>query len=406
VSTDRYDPVAFRAEFRGWLDANLPDEWRAPGYWYAMGEDESFTIRRAWERQKFDDGWAGVDWPVEYGGRGATSVERAIVEQELATAHAPTTVNTQIPILFPSLLLFGTDAQKHRFLRPLLRCDELWCQGFSEPDAGSDLASLRTSARRDGDDFVLSGQKVWTSFASMCDWCFALARTSSAARRQDGLTLFLVDMTAPGVETTAIRMANGRWEFAEVFFDDVRVPRDHALGPVDDGWSVIRGVLIEERSAWAAQAELFSYQFGLLAELLRIDAVDDPIAAQGADRLREFGRVAVDVELLQVHGREMLAALGAGTPVPAGDSSATKLFSSLTHQAMGALFAELAGSDWHLEPSTAPTGVEPGAGSRADGIRRELQQVYVRSLAETISGGTAQIQRNIIGERVLGLPRS
>jgi alkylation response protein AidB-like acyl-CoA dehydrogenase len=390
-------PEVFRSDLRGWLDANLPTEWRAPGFWYTVSEDASLGMRREWEREKFDAGWAGIDWPPEYGGQGGTVLQRVIYEEELALAHAPASVQPQIPILYPSILLYGDEAQKRRFLRPLLRCDDMWCQGFSEPDAGSDLASLRTTAVQHEDSFVLTGQKLWTSFAHIADWCFVLARSGYDEQRSR-FTLLLVDMSSPGVDVRGIRMANGRLEFAEVFFSDVRVPAANVLGGIGEGWSVINGVLKEERAAWAAQSPLFRYQLTLLGSLMQQAQRDGQRAAASPELRQAFGKVAVDVELLQLHLSEVLEATLAGHQPR--DSSVTKLFSSLTHQALGYVFADVAGPTWHLDDP------DPLCGDIDGGVLRELQQVFVRSLAETISGGTAQIQRNIIGERLLGLPRS
>lgn len=379
-----------RRQLRAWLDANLPCEWRAPGFWHVMDEQRSFDLRREWERKKCDAGWAGIDWPAQYGGRGGSVLERAIYEEEMALAAAPESVNPQIPIIGPSILLFGEEWQKKRFLKPMLRCEELWCQGFSEPEAGSDLASLRTRATADGRHFVLNGHKIWTSFAAICDWIFVLARTSSGAKKHAGITLFLADMKTPGITARPIRHMTGRQDFAEVFFDNVRVPAENVLGGVDQGWKVINGLLKEERAARAGQYAFFSRHLQLLARFMREakrngkPAMDDPVLRQ------RLGQVCVDMELLRIHSLETMRHMADGT---AGDMDAplTKFFSGETHQDMGEVFADAAGANWHLTSD--------------NGLLRELQFVFMRSRAETISGGSSQIQRNIIGERVLGLPR-
>jgi alkylation response protein AidB-like acyl-CoA dehydrogenase len=391
--------LEFRLHLRAWLDAKLPQSWRTPGYWHRMDETESLERRRTWERMKYDAGWAGIDWPREYGGRGGTVLERAIYEEELALANAPETVNPQIPILGPTLLRFGNEAQKKRFLRPLLRCEELWCQGFSEPEAGSDLASLRTRAREDGDHFVLNGQKIWTSFAPICDWVFLLARSSIEAKKHMGLTLFLVDMKTPGITARFIRHLTGRNDFGEVFLDDVRVPAGNVVGGVGEGWKVINGLLEEERAARAGQYALFRRHLELLIQYAKRASRGGRTLDDHAVLRQKLGQVCIDMELLRLHSLETMQAMASGTALEF-DAPLTKFFSGETHQDMGEVFADLAGNAWHLDRANPVTGMVD------DGLLRELQFVFLRSRAETISGGSSQIQRNIIGERVLGLPRS
>ena len=390
---------AFRSELRSWLEANLPIEWRRPGFWHSMDDPTSIAMRREWERAKYDAGWAGIDFPVAYGGRGGTPLERAIYEEEMASAGAPETVNPQIPIIGPSLLLFGEEWQKRRFIPPLLRCDELWCQGFSEPDAGSDLASLTTRADRRGDHFVINGQKIWTSFAPICDWMFLLARTSSTGRKHEGLTLFLIDMGTPGIDARFIRHMTGRLDFAEVFLDDVEVPAANVLGAIDGGWRVITGLLREERIARVGQYAVYRRHLEFLVRFAQQvhrhgrPAAEDPVLRQ------ELGRVCVEMELLRIHSLETMAAVARGESHDQ-DASLTKYCYGETHQDMGEVFTDLAGGAWHLHDG------DPTQGRVDPGLLRELQFLFLRTRAETISGGTAQIQRNIIGERVLGLPRS
>jgi alkylation response protein AidB-like acyl-CoA dehydrogenase len=387
----------FRNELRAWLDESVPPAWREPGFWHAMSEEESLELRTDWERRKFDAGWAGIDWPAEYGGRGGTALQRAISEEELALASAPPPVQVQAPILGPSLLLYGTEEQKRRFIRPLLRCDELWCQGFSEPDSGSDLASLRTTAVLDGDDFVLNGQKIWTSFAPICDWIFLLARTDAESTRSRGLSMLFMELSTPGVEVRGIRHMTGRWEFAEVFFNDARVPATNVIGEVNDAWGVINGVLREERQAWVGQYALFRQHLDLLVELARqVDRNGRPASEDPVIRQR-LAQAVVDLELLRIHSLDTMARLRRGEATR--DAPITRLFGGETHQDLGEIFTDVAGPAWLLDHTDASLG------SVDDGILRELQFVFLRSRAETISGGTSQVQRNIIGERVLGLPR-
>jgi alkylation response protein AidB-like acyl-CoA dehydrogenase len=397
--------AAFRRELRAWLDANIPAEWRRPGFWHVMDEAKSLEMRRAWEQTKCDAGWAGIDWPREYGGRGGSALERAIYEEEMALANAPETVNPQIPIIGPSLLLFGEEWQKQRFIRPMLRCEEIWCQGFSEPEAGSDLASLKTRARRDGEDWVLNGQKIWTSLATISQWCFLLARTNSEVKKHAGLTLFLIDLKTPGMTVRGIRHMTGRNEFAELFLDDVRVPNANVVGGVDNGWKVINGLLKEERAARAGAFATFQRHLQLVVEFMRQGQRGDRAPAGGGRALAEdpilrqkLGAVCVDMELLRIHSLETMQSMAAGTSGDA-DAPLTKYFSAEVHQDMGEVFADAAGAAWHL------LRPDPRLGEVDEGLLRELQFVFLRARAETISGGSAQIQRNIIGERVLGLPR-
>ena len=399
VDTSAEEGRTFRLELRAWLDANIPVEWRPAGFWHMMDDETSFTLRRDWERKKYDAGWAGIDFPGEYGGRGGTVLERAIYEEELALANAPETVNPQIPIIGPSLLLFGEEWQKKRFLKPLLRCDELWCQGFSEPNAGSDLASLRTKAELRGDHYVINGQKTWTSFAPICDWMFLLARTASTGKKHQGLTLFLVDMKTPGIDARFIKHMTGRLDFAEVFLDGVEVPVENVLGGVDQGWKTINGLLHEERIARIGQFALYRRHLELLVRFAKQarrngrPAAEDPILRQ------RLGQVCVEMELLRVHSLETMAAIARGESQDQ-DAPLTKYSYGETHQDMGEVFTDLAGAMWHLHDG------DPTQGPVDQGLLRELQFIFMRTRAETISGGSAQIQRNIIGERVLGLPRA
>ena len=389
----------FRRELRAWLDANIPHEWRKPGFWHRMDEGTSLAMRREWEQKKYDAGWAGIDWPREYGGRGGTVLERAIYEEEMALINAPETANPQIPIIGPSLLLFGDEWQKQRFIRPLLRCEELWCQGFSEPEAGSDLASLRTRAHRDGDDWVLNGQKIWTSLATVSDWCFLLARTNAEVKKHAGLTLFLVDLKTPGLTVRGIRHLTGRNEFAEVFLDNVRVPSKYVVGGIDNGWKVINGLLKEERAARAGAYATFQRHLQLVVRYMRNAKRDGRALSEDPVLRQRLGQVCVDMELLRIHSLETMQHMADGT---AGDADAplTKFFSGETHQDMGEVFVEAAGTAWHLHRN------DPRLGDVDEGLLAELQFVFLRARAETISGGSSQIQRNIISERVLGLPRS
>ena len=376
----------FRAEFRAWLEANVTDEIRAIGAG-GLGYDQPGQLERAqeWNRRLADAGYAAIAWPVEYGGRGAGVMEQVVWAEELHRAGAPGPVNVLgIPNVAPAIMAYGTEAQKTRFLPPMLRGDEIWCQGFSEPDAGSDLAALTTSAVRGGDHWVINGQKVWTSLGHHAHWCELLVRTDPEAPKHRGITCLLVDMTTPGIEVRPLITIAGAHDFNEVFFANVRVPADALLGPVNEGWRVAMTTLTHERGGVAR------LHLGLRAKIA--DLLDAAKSAPGRDgrpaakdpALRQLlARVYLEGELLklvadraisgELHGR----ALGP-------ESSIAKLVWSETDQHVGEVAAAVLGPDAAL-----------GRWGRD----------RVGSRQATIAGGTTQINKNIIAQRVLGLPR-
>ncbi len=239
---------SFRDEFRAWLKENVPAEW-AGGAAGSEERAEYIKYLRDWQRKLYDGGWAGISWPKEFGGRGATLVEQSIFQAELARANAPQLINAiGLSLVGPTVIALGTPEQKSRYLPRILSGEEIWCQGFSEPNAGSDLAALGTKAARDGDDFVVNGQKIWTSFAQMADWCLLLVRTDSEAPKHKGLTCLLADMRAEGVTVRPLRQMSGDSGFNEVFFSDVRVPASQVLGEVDKGWTTAITALMNERA--------------------------------------------------------------------------------------------------------------------------------------------------------------
>src|ERR671915_1198645 len=228
----------FRKEVRQWLERNLPDDLRGHGFAATRADRAQVDRLRAWQRTMYEAGYVGMDWPREFGGRGATLVEQIILFQEMARAESPQFINRGgLSMLGPTLMKHGTPAQQQRFLPRILTAEEVWCQGFSEPNAGSDLANLQTRALRDGDDFVVNGQKVWTSMAHVADWCFLLVRTDPAAARHKGISFLLVDMKTPGITIRPLRQITGEAEFNETFLDNVRVPRDNLVGKLNEGWS-------------------------------------------------------------------------------------------------------------------------------------------------------------------------
>ena len=372
----------FRTEFRGWLAANLPPGWRAPGYWEGGDPDEGFALRREWEAGKARAGFAGIEWPTEFGGRGGTPSMKAVYDEEMAAASAPRTVNSLgLVFLAPTVMAIGTDEQKRDIVKPLLHNEVIWCQGFSEPGAGSDLAAVALRADVDGDHYVLNGQKTWTSNARHADMMFALARTDRAAERHHGLSMLLIDLHAPGVEVRPLKQMSGATDFGEVFFTDVRVPCSAVLGDENRGWQVAMLLLSFERGASAmGQYTTFRREVNDILALARRSGRDrDPVLRQA------IGRIVVELECLRLHSLHVLTEVEQGHELGAA-ASMTKLQWSETHQDIGELFADVAG--------LAHQAGEPA-----------LQQSFLWSRSETIWGGTSQIQRNIVAERLLGLPR-
>jgi alkylation response protein AidB-like acyl-CoA dehydrogenase len=370
----------FRRTVRAWLADNLTGEFAAlRGAGGPGREHEAFEARLAWERHLAAAGWTCLGWPVEHGGRGASLAQQVIFHEEYAAAGAPARVgHLGEQLLGPTLIAYGTPGQRQRFLPRIVAVEELWCQGYSEPGAGSDLASVATAATLDGNDWVVTGQKVWTSLAHVADWCFVLARTESGSRRHAGLSYLLVPMRQAGITVRPIRQLTGGSEFNEVFFDGARTPRDHVVGAVGDGWRVAMATLAFERGvATLGQQVGFRREFDdLVAVARRTGAIDDPLLR---DRLT---RAWIDLEVLRAHALRTQAT----------DASVTKLLWSRWHREFGELAMAVLG---------APSMVARGAPYDLD----EWQRLFLFSRADTIYGGSDEIQRTIIAERVLGLPR-
>jgi alkylation response protein AidB-like acyl-CoA dehydrogenase len=373
---------AFRAELRAWLEANLEPRFRGAGPALGAGP-ERLPLLRAWNRRLADAGYAAIAWPREFGGRGAGVIEQVVWAEEMHRAAAPPTVNPiGLANIAPAIMEHGSEAQKRRLLPRMLRGDDVWCQGFSEPGAGSDLASLRTRALRDGDAFVVNGQKVWNTLGAVADWCELLARTDPGAPRHRGLSCLLVDMRLPGIEVRPIVTITGEGEFSEIFFRDVRVPAAALLGPAGGGWAVAMTTLANER---AGVATLHLGVRGRIRELVREargarvggrPALEDP-------RIREaLARLHLEGELLRRLSERALSGLIHGRPGPEG--SLVKLMWSRTEQRVGEVAAEICGPE-------ALTG------------RWGRHRVHARGFS--IAGGTTQVNKNIVAQRVLGLPR-
>jgi alkylation response protein AidB-like acyl-CoA dehydrogenase len=376
---------AFRADVRDWLDRHLVAEFAELGDAGGPGrEHEGFDARRGWERRLGEHGWIGLGWPAEHGGRGATLMRQVVFHEEYARASAPHRVNhIGENLLAPTLLACGSDEQRARFLPPIRTGDELWCQGYSEPDAGSDLANVKTRAVRDGDDWVVTGQKVWTSLAHVADWCFVLARTDPDASKHAGLSYLLVPMHQARIEVRPIVQITGTSEFNEVFFDGARTSAANVVGAPGDGWRVAMATLGFERGV-----ATLGQQVGFARELDRVialagetGAIDDPYVA---DRIT---RSWIDLRAMRYTALRMLS-----VQTPGVEASISKLLWSGWHQRLGELAMLVRGAD-----ATVAGG--------ADGELDDLQRLYLFSRADTIYGGSDEIQRGIIATRMLGLPR-
>jgi len=366
----------FRDEVRSWLEANHPGPT-------PEGDDAGFEFRRAWQRKLNERGWAGLSWPEQYGGSGATLFEQAIFSEEVARSGAPQMANTLgLAMGGPTVIGHGTDEQKERYLAPILSADEIWCQGFSEPQSGSDLASLKTKAVRSGDGWVVTGQKVWTTMAHQSKWCMLLARTDPNAAKHRGLTYFLMDMEQDGVETRPLRQITGEAEFNELFMEEARIPDENIVGGENNGWSVAITTLMHERAglAFALQVSVQIALRELMERARETGAAKDPIIRQ------RFAQLYAEAQVLRLNAYRGLTKLQAhGAPGPEG--SLGKWHWAEVNQSLSALALDL-------------------AGPRAQLVDDPWTYRYLRARANSIEGGTTEILKNIVAERVLGLPRA
>jgi alkylation response protein AidB-like acyl-CoA dehydrogenase len=387
------DELLFRDELRAWLAANAPRDWDEH-------RDEPLETRfdflKRWQRKLYDAGWAGVHWPKEYGGRGAGLMQQVIFWQEMALAGAPPLANVlALGIIGPTIIAFGTEAQKKRYLAKMLSAEEIWCQGFSEPDAGSDLANVRCEARLEGDHYIVNGQKVWNSYGWAADWCELVVRTDPSADKHKGLTVLLLDMKSKGVEVRPLRQMTGETEFNELFFHDVRVPVENVVGKVNQGWGVAMGTLMHERGTFGAGLQvIYRRNMDRLIELARTTqrngrpASEDPIIRQ------KLAQCYAEIEIMRANQMRAFSRISS-TGVPGPEGSIQKIFWSELNQRFQQVAQELLGPYGQLEGA----GVySVDNGSWAYG--------YLRSRGNTIEAGTSEIQRNIIGHFVLGLPKS
>lgn len=378
-----------RREFQAWLASNLPDLHR----WKQLHDRgpvaERIAFLKDWERRLYDARWIAVHWPSEYGGRDASLLDHLVVHEELVRVEAPPLINgPSISIFGPTLLVFGTAQQKQRYLPKLLSAEEVWCLGFSEPNAGSDLASLRTRATREGDAWVLNGQKVWTTYANQADYCMFLVRTDPSAPQHKGISCLIVPLRTPGVTVRPLREITGDTDFNEVFLDNARVPADSVVGEVNKGWQVIMTALGHERGTL-----LLVDHVRRQADMARLIA---QIHADGkrADWLtrQQFAQFFIEVEIMRFHCIKVMSDLEQGRPQ--SDVSILKLYGSEMVQRLDDFGLNLQGPYAQLWQGT-PRVIDDG----------HWQHAWLMARAMTIASGTSEVQRNIIAQRLLGLPR-
>jgi alkylation response protein AidB-like acyl-CoA dehydrogenase len=365
----------FRDELRSWLEENHPGE-------EPQGDNEAFEFRRQWQRKLHEAGYAGLSWPKEYGGRGATLIEQAIFGEEMSRAKAPSAANVLGLVMGgPVVIAHGDEEQKQRYLEPILSAEEIWCQGFSEPDSGSDLASLKTRAVNSNGEWVVTGQKVWTTFAHEAKWCMLVARTDQDAPKHQGLTYFLMDMEQDEVQVRPLRQITGEAEFNELFIEEARIPDENVVGGVGNGWAVAITTLMHERAGiGAASAASVKIALGQLVELVKERGVaDDPLIRQ------RIAQLEIEAEALRLNAwRGLTQIMKTGVPGPEG--SLPKLQWGAVNQGLTELAMEIRGEEGLLKDS-------------------EWTYRFLRARANSIEGGTTEILKNIVAERVLGLPK-
>jgi alkylation response protein AidB-like acyl-CoA dehydrogenase len=387
------EEIKFRDELRPWLTANVPKDWDER-------REESMEVRfeylKRWQRKLYEGGWAGISWPKEYGGRGASLMEQVVFWQEMALASAPPLANVLgLGIIGPTIIAYGSEAQKKRHLAKILSAEEIWCQGFSEPDAGSDLANVRCEAKLDGDHYVVNGQKVWNSYGWAAHWCELVVRTDPDVPKHKGLTVLLVDMKSPGVDVRPLRQMTGETEFNEIFFHDVRVPATNVVGKVNEGWGVAMGTLMHERGTFGAGLQI-TYRRNMerlidLAKTLQRNgkpAAEDPIIRQ------KLAQCYAEIEIMRCNQMRAFSRISS-TGVPGPEGSIQKIFWSELNQRFQQIAQELLGPYGQLEAGDEHA-IDNGMWAYG----------YMRSRGNTIEAGTSEIQRNIIGHFVLGLPKS
>ena len=390
------DQEAFRERVRAWLKANIPADWQRKIGSSDVPRPEAYEFLRTWQHTLYDAGFIGLTWPKDAGGQGLTFMEELILHEEMAVAKAPPILNILgVGMAGPTIVAYGTPAQKKRYPAKILSCEEIWCQGYSEPNSGSDLAALQTRAVKDGDHYVINGQKVWTSLAHIADWMMLLARTDPDAPRHKGITYFLLDMKSPGVTVKPLKQITGDPEFNEVFFDNVRVHESQVLGEVNGGWQVGLATLMFERLAlgFGLQVRLRITLEGLIEMARKVEksgrvVTKDPVMRQ------KLAQLWIDTEALKYTGRARHHQAPQGRdaraprrpPARWAGSRRTRSSRNWRWRSRGPYSQLMQGSEWAVDGGN-------------------WQYTFLRSRANSIEGGTTEIQKNIIGERVLGLPK-
>jgi alkylation response protein AidB-like acyl-CoA dehydrogenase len=401
---------AFRGEVRSWLEANLPDGWFEPGF--TQTKEERAEWLHEWNGKLVDGGWLCATWPREYGGRGLTTMQGVVLAEEFNRAGAPMRGDFFGDTLVgPTILQWGTDAQKREFIPKILRGEIAWCQGFSEPDSGSDLASLRCTATLDGDEWVINGQKIWTTQGFQADYAFMLCRTDPDAPRHKAISYLLCPMRQPGVDVRRIKQIDGGAEFCEVFFTNARCPRDNVVGGVNEGWKVAMTTLGFERGTNATTSyRRFEKELDEIIAIARSNgAARDPLVRQ------RLAHAWSKVQIMRVNGLRSLTGVLKGKSLSdeqrrgvSALGALNKMYWSEYHQEVMTLAIDVLGLAGLVLSGSGREETVPGYGRRVaapDYPASALQSSFFFSRSETIWGGTAQIQRNIVGERVLGLPR-
>lgn len=391
----------FRAEIRQWLADNLPEGWGTPGF--SMSKEDRKEFLREWNQKLFAGGWICASWPKEYGGKGLSLMESVVLNEEFARAEAPLRADFFGDTLVgPTILQWGTEEQKKQFIPGILNGTIAWCQGFSEPDAGSDLASLKTRAELDGDEWVINGQKVWTTQAQFADYIFLLARTDPDAPKHAGISYLLVPMDQPGVEIRPIEQVDGSADFNEIFFTNVRCPKENVVGGLNNGWKVAMTTLGFERGTSATTGyRRFQRELdGIIATAKANGKNTDPLIRQG------LAKAYSNVKIMQINGYRSLTDSLNGTHHMAALGACNKMFWSEHHKAVMELAIDILGMDGQiLSGDPSDLGEGPARRGRDDYPVSDTQASFFFSRSESIWGGTAEIQRNIVGERVLGLPK-
>jgi alkylation response protein AidB-like acyl-CoA dehydrogenase len=383
---------AYRQQVRAWLEANQPPPL-TPAEKEKIDEDLLWERNKRWHKKLYEGGWVGLNWPKQYGGRGATFIEQVIFQQELGRLGLPMGINVLgIIMTGPALMQWGTDEQKARYLRPILTADEIWCEGMSEPGAGSDLASIQTRADLHGDEFIVNGQKVWTTHAHRSDFCQLFVRTDPDVPKHKGMSALLVDMHSPGVTVKPLKQITGDSEFNEIFFEDVRVPKQNLLGPLNAGWQVLVATLMHERFGISETIGGTEVILDQLVDMARTVQVDGRPAIEDDEIRQQIAQFAIEVTAKKYNGLRALSKRLKGQQ-PGAESSIGKLISTDLSQRMTKFATRLLGGYAMMERKSpfAPDG---------DWMRRILNVEML-----TIAGGTSAVQRNMIGERILQLPK-